>query len=149
MGNHMGVCDYILPPLSLQNRGMVRTTVCIKDQHGNCVVYHRKMDAPFRLLFAQYLSSKGIPPIGRLFLSNKKRIGLGKTPKRMGFDTGYHVVIFINLLMFINHNDLEYQKDSPLIVGHQRDGVLIERTMRDAADASIQRGHVIEIVPER
>ncbi len=65
----------------------------------------------------------------------------------MGFDMGYHVIIFVNLLMFINHDDLEYQNNYPLTGGNKREGVLDEYTMADAIDASKQRRHVIEIVP--
>ncbi len=122
--------------------------MCIEDQYGDRVFYHCRMDVPFGLLFAKYLRSKGILPIGGLELSNGKRIRLSETPGGMGFDTGYHVIIFVDLLMFINHDDLEYQDDYPLTVGHKREGVLGKPTMRDAIDASIQRGHVIEIVPK-
>jgi hypothetical protein len=83
----------------------MRITECIKDQYGVRVVYHHRMDIPFGVLFAKYLRSKGIPPRAGLFLSSRKRIGLDQTPKSMGFDTGYHVIIFINLLMLFDHDD--------------------------------------------
>jgi hypothetical protein len=120
----------------------------LKDRHGDCVVYHPRMDVPFELLFAKYLRSRGILSIGGLFLSNGKRIGLSETPNGMEFDTGYHVIIFANLLIFINHNDLKYQDDYPLTAGHKQERLLNKCTMRDAIDASIQRGHVVKIVPK-
>jgi hypothetical protein len=143
-----GGCGYILPPLSLQDRGTMRTTTCIEDQYGDRVVYHCRMDVPFGILLAKYLRSMGMLPIGGLFLSNGKMIGLNETPEGMGFDTGYHVIIFINLLMFIDHDNLEYQDDYPLTIGHERKGALDKHTMRDAIDASIQRGHTAEIFPK-
>jgi hypothetical protein len=51
-------------------------------------------------------------------------------------------------LTFINQNKLEYQVKYPLTGGNKREGVLDEHTMRDAIDALIERGHVIEICPE-
>ncbi len=81
-------------------------------------------------------------------MSNGKRIGLSETPNGMEFDTGYHVIIFANLLIFINHNDLKYQDDYPLTAGHKQERLLNKCTMRDAIDASIQRGHVVKIVPK-
>jgi hypothetical protein len=69
-------------------------------------------------------------------------------PKGLGFDRGHHVVIFVNLLTFFDQDKLEYQVEYPLTGGNEREGVLNEDTMRDAIDASIERGHVVEIVPE-
>ncbi len=69
-------------------------------------------------------------------------------PAGLGFGTSYYVIIFINLLMFINQNELEYQVEYPLTGGNKREGVLDKHTMRDAIDASIERGHVVKIVPE-
>jgi hypothetical protein len=89
----------------------MRTTLCIEDQNGNHVVYHCRMHVPFGLLFAKYMRCKGILPIGGLFLSNGRRIGLSETPTGMGFNAAYHVIIFVNLLMFIDHDDLDYQDD--------------------------------------
>ncbi len=123
-------------------------TVCIKDQYDVRVAYQRRMDVPNWLLFAQYLRSKGILLRGGLFLSSGKRTRLDETPDSMGFDTGCHAIIFVNLLMFFDHDDLEYQSNYPLTGGNKRDGVLDVRNMRDAINASIQRGHVIEVVPE-
>ncbi len=140
--------QYILLPLSLHYRCMMIIGLCIKDQNGDHVVYCRGTHVPFGLLFAKYMSNKGIQPIGRLFLSHVRRIGHSEMPKGLGFDTGHHVIIFINLLTFINQNELEYQVDYPLTGGNKREGVLDEHTMRDAIDASIERGHVIKIVPD-
>jgi hypothetical protein len=70
-------------------------------------------------------------------------------PKGLGFDTGHHVIIFVNLLMFFDQDKLEYQVEYSFTGGNKRLGVLDEDTMRDAIDASIERGHVIKIVPER
>jgi hypothetical protein len=61
---------------------------------------------------------------------------------------GYHVIIFVNLLTFIDQNELEYQVEYPLTGGNEREGVFDEHTMRDAIDAWIDRGHVAEIVSE-
>ncbi len=87
------------------------------------------MHVPFGLLFAKYMRSNGVPPISGLLLSNRKRIGLSETPEGMGFDTGYHVIIFVNLLIFFNPHDLEYQDDYPLTGRNKREGVLNEHTM--------------------
>jgi hypothetical protein len=140
--------QYILPPSSLQNRCTMITTLCIEDQNGDRVVSHRGTHVPFGLLFAKYMINKGIPPIGVLFLSCGRRIGHSETPESLGFDTGYHAIIFINLLMFINQDMLEYWVKYLLTGGNEREGVMDEHTMRDAINASIERGHVIEIVPE-
>jgi hypothetical protein len=43
---------------------------------------------------------------------------------------------------------LEYQDEYPLTGKNEREGVLDKHTMRDAIDALIERGHVVEIVPE-
>jgi hypothetical protein len=51
--------------------------------------------------------------------------------------------------MFINQNKLEYQVEYPLTGGNKSEGVLSKLTKRDAIDALIERGHVVEIVPER
>jgi hypothetical protein len=51
-------------------------------------------------------------------------------------------------LTFINQNKLEYKVEYPLTKGNEREGVLDKHTMRDAIDALIERGHVLEIVPE-
>ncbi len=140
--------QYILPPSSLQNRGTMKTLLCIEDQNGNRVVYHHRTHVPFGPLFPEYMINKGIPLIGGLFLSNGRRIGHSETPKGMGFDTSFYVIVFINLLMFIDEDELEYQDNYPLTGGNKREGVLDEHTMRDAIDASIEWGHVIKIVPE-
>jgi hypothetical protein len=94
------------------------------------------------------MSNKGILPIGRLFLSSRRRIGHSEMPKGLGFDTGYHVIIFIKLLTLFDQDELEYQDEYPLTGGNKREGVLDEDTMRDAIDALIERGHVGKIVPE-
>jgi hypothetical protein len=91
------------------------------------------------------MSNKGIPPIGGLFPSHGRRIGHSETPDDLGFDTSYHVIIFVNPLMLINQDELEYQVEYPLTGRYERKGVLDEHTMRDAIDALIERGHVIEI----
>jgi hypothetical protein len=69
-------------------------------------------------------------------------------PGGLGFDTSYHVIIFVNLLTFTNQNKLEYQVKYPLTRGNKREGVLDKHIMRDAIDALIERGHVVGIVPE-
>jgi hypothetical protein len=99
-----------------------------------------KTHVPFGLLFAKYMSNKGIPPIGGLFLSNGKRIGHSEMPKGLGFDTGYHVIIFVNLLTFFDQDELEYQDEYPLTKRNKREGVLDKHTMRDAIYALIERG---------
>jgi hypothetical protein len=43
---------------------------------------------------------------------------------------------------------LEYQIKYPRTGGNKRKGVLDKDTMRDAIDNSVERGHVIKIVPE-
>ncbi len=119
------------------------STLCIKDQNGNRVVSHHRTHVHFGLMFAEYMSNKGIPPIGGLFLSHGRRIGHSETPDDLGFDMSYHVIIFVNLLMFINQDELEYQVEYPLTGGNEREGVLNEHTMRDAIDALIERGLVV------
>jgi hypothetical protein len=94
------------------------------------------------------MSNKGIQPIGRLFLSHEKRIGHNEMPKGLGFDMEHNVIIFVNLMTFFDQDELEYQVKYPLTRGNEREGVLDEDTMRDAIDALIERGHIVEIVPE-
>jgi hypothetical protein len=126
------------------------TTLFIEDQNSNRVVYHRRTHVPFGPLFDKYISrNKGILPMDRLFLSNGRRIRHSETPKGLGFDRGYHVIIFVNLLTFINEDELVYQDEYPLTRGNKRKGVLDKHTMRDAIDALIERRHVVKIVPER
>ncbi len=93
--------QYILPPLSLHYRCTMITTLCIEDQNGDRVVYHQGTHIPFGSLFAKYMSNKGIQPIDRLFLFHGRRIRHNETPKGLGFDTEHHVIIFVNLLMFL------------------------------------------------
>jgi hypothetical protein len=69
-------------------------------------------------------------------------------PKGLGFDTGHHVIIFINLMMFFDQEELEYQVEYPLTRGNEKEGLLDKDTMRDAIDALRERGHVVVIVPE-
>jgi hypothetical protein len=123
-------------------------SLCIKDQNGDCVVYHWGTHVPCGLLFSRYMSNKGIQPMGGLFVSHGRRIGHSEMPAALGFDMSYHVIIFVNLFLFINQNKLEYQVEYPLTGGNKREGVLDEHAMSDAIDASIERGHVIEVVPE-
>jgi hypothetical protein len=52
--------QYILPPLFLQNRCTMIIVLCIEDQNGDHVVYHRGTHVLFGLLFAKYMSDKGI-----------------------------------------------------------------------------------------
>jgi hypothetical protein len=89
-----------------------------------------------------------IQPIGGLFLSHGRWIGHNETPKGLGFDTGHHVIIFVNLSTFFDQDKLEYHVEYPLTGGNERERVLDKYAMRDAIDALIERGHVIEIVPE-
>ncbi len=110
--------------------------------------YYWGTHVPFGLLFAKYMSNKGIQPIGGLFLSHERGIGHSEMPKGLSFDTGHHVIIFVNLLTFIDQIELEYQVKYPLTKGNKREGVLDKQTMRDAIDALIERGHVINIAPE-
>jgi hypothetical protein len=113
-------------------------TLCIKYQNCNRVVSHHRTHVPFGLMFAKYMSNKRYPV----------RIGHSEAPEGLGFDTGYHVIIFVNLLKLIYQEELEYQVEYPLTGGNKQEGVLNKHTMRDAIDALIKRGHVIKIVPE-
>jgi hypothetical protein len=140
--------QYILPPSFLHYRCMMIIGLCIEDQNGDRVVYRWGTHVPFGLLFAEYMSNEVIQPIGGLFLSHERRIRQSEMPKGLGFDTGYHVIMFVNLLTFIDQNELEYQVKYPLTRGNEREGVLDEHTMRDVIDALIERGHVVEIVFE-
>jgi hypothetical protein len=140
--------QYILPPSSLYYRCMMITMLCIKDQNGDHVVYQWGTHIPFGSLFAKYMSNKVIQPIGGLFLSHGRRIGYNETSKGLEFDTEHHVIISINLLMFFDQGKLEYQVKYPLTGGNEKEGVLNKDTMKDASDALIERGHIVEIVPE-
>ncbi len=84
------------------------TTLCIENQNGDHVVYRWGTHVPFVLIFAKYISNKGIQPRGGLFLSHGRRIGHNETPKVLGFDMGHHVIIFVNLLRIFDQNELEY-----------------------------------------
>ncbi len=149
IGNHKGLVDAVHPStLILHYRCMMMTMLCIKDQNGDHVVYHRGTHVPFGSLFAKYMSNKGIQPIGRLFLYHRRRIGYDEMPKGLGFDTEHHVIIFVNLLTFFDQGELEYQVKYPLTGGNKREGVLNKDTMKDVIDASIERGHIVDIVPE-
>jgi hypothetical protein len=119
--------------------------LCIEDQNGDHVVYHQGTYVPFGSLFSKYMSNKGIQLIG---VSHGRRIGYNEMPKGLGFDTEHHVIIFVNLLMFFDQGELEYQVKYPLTGGNERKGVLNEDTMKDLIDALIERGHVVKIVPE-
>jgi hypothetical protein len=46
------------------------------------------------------MSNKGVQPIGGLFLSQERRNRHSETPEGLEFDTGHHVIIFVNLLSF-------------------------------------------------
>jgi hypothetical protein len=81
--------------------------LCVEDQNGDRVVFLWGTHVPFGLLFAKYMSNKSIQAIGRLFSSHGRRIGHSEMPAGLGFD-GYHVIIFVNLLTFINQDELEY-----------------------------------------
>jgi hypothetical protein len=140
--------QYILPPLSLHCRCTMITMLCIEDQNDDRAVYHRGTHVPFGSLFAEYMSNKGIQPIGGLFLSHGRRIGHNEMPKGLGFDTEHHVIIFLNLLTFFDQGKLEYQVEYPLTGENKREGVFNEDTMKDAIDASIERGHIAKIVLE-
>jgi hypothetical protein len=75
------------------------------------------MNIPFRLLFSWYLRLKDIPLRGGIFLINGRRIRLDETPKSMGFSLeGHHEITFVNLLMFFDLDDMEYQHNHPLTV---------------------------------
>jgi hypothetical protein len=147
---NMGIVGAIHPStLFLCYRCTMITMLCIKDQNGDCAVYHRGTHVPFGSLFAKYMSVKGIQPIGGLFLSHGKRIRYNDTPEGLGFDTEYHVIIFVNLLMFfVDQGKLEYQVKYPLTRENEREGVLNKDTMTDVIDASIERGRIVKIVPE-
>ncbi len=127
---------------------MVKTKLCIDDQNGDRVVYRRGTHVPFGSLIAEYMSDKVIQLIGGLFLSHGRRIGHSEMPEGLGFDMGHHVIIFVNLLTFVDQDELEYQVKYPLTGRNKRGGVLDEDTMRDAIDASKERGHVVKIVPK-
>ncbi len=101
------------------------------------MVYHQGAHVPFVSLFAKYMSNKSIQPIGGLFLSHGRRIGHNETSKGLGFDTGHHVIIFVNLLTFFDQDKLEYQVEYLLTKGNEREGVLDEDNMRNVIDASI------------
>jgi hypothetical protein len=120
----------------------------IEDQNGDRVVYRWGAHVPFGLLFAKNMSDKGIQLIRGLFLSHGRKIRHSERPAGLGFDIDYQVIIFINLSTFINQDELEYQVEYPLTGGNKIEGVLDEHTMRDAIDASIERGHVVKIVHE-
>ncbi len=126
------------------------TTVYIRAQYGNRDRYRSGMNVPFGLLFSWYLRLKDIPLRGRILLMNgRRRIRFDETPKCLGFvRDGHHEIISVNLLMFFDLDDLEHQNDYPLTIGNQREGVLNVQTMRDAINASIQAGHVAEVVPQ-
>ena len=111
------------------------TTLCIEDQNGDRVVYHPGTRVPLGSLFAKYMSSKGIQLIGGLFLYHGRRIGHNETPEGLGFDTGHHVIILVNLLTFFDQDELEYQVKYPLTGGNKREGVLDKDIVRDAIDA--------------
>jgi hypothetical protein len=148
-GNYKGIVDTIHPStLAFDYRCTVIIGLCIEDQNGDRVVYCWGTHVPFELLFAKYMSNKGIQPIGGLSLFHGRRIRHSVMLKGLGFEPGPHVIIFINLLTFIDQNKLEYQVKYPLTGGNKREGVLDEHTMRDAIDALIERGHVVKIVPE-
>jgi hypothetical protein len=123
-------------------------TPCIKDQNGDHVVYCWGTHVPFGSLFAKYMSNKDIQPIGGLFSSHGWRIGHSEMLKGPGFNTGHHAIIFVNLLTFFDQDKLEYQVKYLLTGGNKREGVLEEDTMKDAIDASIEKGRVVKIVPE-
>jgi hypothetical protein len=55
---------------------------------------------------------------------------------------------FVNILTFSIINDLVYQSQYPLTIVNDSKGVLDVPTMRDEINASIQRGHVVEVVPK-
>ncbi len=122
--------------------------LCIKDQNGDRMVYHRGTHVPFGSLFAKYMSIKGIQPIDGLFLSHGRRIGYNDTPESLGFDMEHHVIMFVNPLTFFDQGKLEYQVEYPLTRGNGSEGVLGKDTMTDVIAASIERGHIVKIVPE-
>jgi hypothetical protein len=124
------------------------TTLCIEDQNGDRMVYHRGTHVPFWSLFAKYMSVKGIQLISGLFLSHGRRIGYNDTPKSLGFDTEHHVILFVNLLTFFDQGKLEYQVEYSLTGGSGSEGVLDKDIMTDVIAALIERGHINEIVPE-
>jgi hypothetical protein len=99
--------------------------LCMEDQNGDHVVYHCRVHVPFGLLFSKNMSNKGILPIDGFFLSNRRRIRHSETPKGMGFDTSFHVIIFVNILKFINQDKLEYQDNYPWTRGTKEKGCLM------------------------
>jgi hypothetical protein len=148
-GENKGIVDAIHPSTLFLCYGCTMiTTLCIEDQDGDRMVYHRGTHVPFRSLFVEYISVKGIQPIGGLFLSHGRRIRYDDTPKSLGFDTEHHVIIFVNLLTFFDQGELEYQVEYPLTGGNKSEGVLDEDTLTDVIDALIGRGHIVKIVPE-
>jgi hypothetical protein len=97
---------YILSTLILQNIDMTRTTLCIKDQYGNCVSYLCRVNTSLGLLFTQYMSSKGIPPIGGLFLLKERGLGMMRCPKAWGLLVKCHylcqcIAIFLTPMIWI------------------------------------------------
>jgi hypothetical protein len=73
------------------------TTLCIENQNGDRVVYRWGTNIPFGVLFAEYMSDKGIQPIGGLFLSHGRRIGHNETPEGLGFITEHHVTLYLSI----------------------------------------------------
>ncbi len=69
-------------------------------------------------------------------------------PEGLGFDTEHHIIIFVNLLRFFDQGELECQVEYPLTRGSKKEGVLNKDNMKDAIDALIERGHIVEIVLE-
>ncbi len=149
IGNHKGLVDAVhTSTLVLHYRCMMITMLCIDDQNGDRVVYHRGTHVPFGSLFAKYMSKKGIQPIDGLFLSHGRKIRYNEMPKGLWFHMEHHVIIFVNLLTFFDQGKLEYQVEYPLTGGNKREGVLNKDTMKDVIVASIERGHIVKIVPE-
>ena len=69
-------------------------------------------------------------------------------PPKASVDMEHHVIIFVNLLTFFDQGELEYQVEYPLTRGNEREGLLNKDTMKDAIDASIEKGHIVKIVLE-
>jgi hypothetical protein len=68
-------------------------------------------------------------------------------PKGLGFDTGHHVIIFVNLLTFFDQDKLKYQVKYPLTEGSEREAVLDEDTMRDVIDPFDREGACCQDCP--
>jgi hypothetical protein len=83
--------------------------VAFVNQYGNVSNYHHGTDSPFGDLFCRYLEDQSIPSSGACFLLCRVQVQPGHTPNRTNFGMGWNVIMFVNLLMYFNADDLAYQ----------------------------------------